>query len=232
MPLAPHAQPFHAEAVPDDSDAQRVGVLLLHGFTGSPASMVPWGRHLAEQGLGVSVPRLPGHGTSWREMNRTGWADWYGEAERSFEKLRAECDQVVVGGLSMGGALSLALAENRGSEVAGVVLVNPGLTNASPLRHLVPVLKHVLPSVPGVANDEVTGAHRPLERACHRGQHTVPGGVPQGVVDLLEGAQVQHHQSEGPLAQPVDGLGEADAIAQPGQRVAPCLTFAGQGPAP
>ncbi len=52
-------------------DGQRVGVLLSHGFTGSPASMVPWGRHLAGLGYGVAVPRLPGHGTSWQELNRT-----------------------------------------------------------------------------------------------------------------------------------------------------------------
>ena len=64
MPLAASAEPFYAEAVPGPEDGCRVSVLLVHGFTGSPASMVPWGRSLREHGLGVSVPRLPGHGTS------------------------------------------------------------------------------------------------------------------------------------------------------------------------
>jgi carboxylesterase len=86
-------------------------------------------------------------------MNRTRWQDWYDEAERAFEKLAASCDAVVAGGLSMGGALALRLAELRGSEVAGLVLVNPALTNADPLRGLVPVLQHVLPSASGVTND-------------------------------------------------------------------------------
>jgi carboxylesterase len=151
--LAPHAEPFHADATPSGTDGQRVGVLLSHGFTGSPASVSPWGRHLAEQGYGVAVPRLPGHGTTWQEMNRTTWADWYGEVERAFDKLLANCDQVVVGGLSMGGALTLRLAADRGGEVAGIVAVNPAVHTTRKDVLALPVLKHVIPSFPGIAND-------------------------------------------------------------------------------
>ena len=64
-----------------------VGVLLLHGFTGSPASMVPWGKHLSGLGYAVAVPRLPGHGTSWQELNKCRWADWYGEVPVSYTHL-------------------------------------------------------------------------------------------------------------------------------------------------
>jgi carboxylesterase len=153
LAIDPHAEPFYAEAIPDPNDGQRVGVLLSQGFTGSPASMVPWGRYLAGQGLGVAVPRLPGHGTTWQELNRTRWADWYGEVERAFEKLRADCDQVVVGGLSMGGGLALQLAADRGRDVAGLVLVNPAVnTNRKDVLAL-PVLKWVIPAFPGIAND-------------------------------------------------------------------------------
>ena len=152
MPVAASAEPFDAGAVPT-ADGLRVGVLLLHGFTGSPASMVPWGRHLAEQGFGVSVPRLPGHGTSWQEMNRTGWADWYDEAERAFEKLRADTDRVVVGGLSMGGGLALRLAAEHGRDVSGVVLVNAAVTSERKDLLALPVLKHLVPALPGIAND-------------------------------------------------------------------------------
>ncbi len=153
MSVAPHAEPFLATGEPDEADGRRVGVLLSHGFTGSPASMVPWGRHLAALGFGVAVPRLPGHGTSWQEMNRTGWQDWYGELERAFEKLKAEHDQVVVGGLSMGGGLVLKLAADRGREVSGVMLVNAAVHLNNKQLLAVPVLKHVLPSMPGVVND-------------------------------------------------------------------------------
>ena len=43
------------------------GVLLLHGFTGSPASVLPWAEFLAEAEYSIRVPRLPGHGTDWRK---------------------------------------------------------------------------------------------------------------------------------------------------------------------
>ena len=153
MPIAPDAEPFHADATPRSEDGQRIGVLLSHGFTGSPKSMRPWAEHLAGLGYAVSVPRLPGHGTSWQELNKCRWADWYGEIQRSFDKLAANCDQVVVGGLSMGGALVLQLAADRGRDVAGVVVVNPGLTNANPARHVRHLVKFVTPSIGAIRND-------------------------------------------------------------------------------
>lgn len=151
--LAPHAQPFTCDGTPDESDGRRVGVLLSHGFTGSPASMVPWGRHLADQGFAVDVPRLPGHGTTWQEMNTTGWRDWYAELDRAFDKLHANCDQVVVGGLSMGGGLALKVAADRGSDVAGVLLVNAAVASSNKQLRAVPLLKRVIPSMPGIGND-------------------------------------------------------------------------------
>ena len=153
MSVAPNAQPFHSDGVPHERDGQRVGVLLSHGFTGSPASMTPWGRHLAAQGFAVDVPRLPGHGTALREMNKTRWSDWYAEIERAFEKLSANCDQVVVGGLSMGGGLVLKLAAERGNDVAGVMLVNAAVASNNKQLLAVPLLKRIIPSMPGIGND-------------------------------------------------------------------------------
>ncbi len=129
------------------------GSLLSHGFTGSPASMRPWGEHLADLGYAVSVPRLPGHGTTWQEMNRTTFADWYAEVERAFEKLRTECDEVVVGGLSMGGGLVLWLAANHPHDVAGVVLVNAAVSSQNRQLLAVPLAKRLLPALNGIGND-------------------------------------------------------------------------------
>jgi carboxylesterase len=150
--VAAHAEPFCSDGRPDD-DGLRVGVLLSHGFTGSPASMVPWGRHLADHGYAVAVPRLPGHGTTWQEMNRTGWQDWYGELDRALDKLKANSDRVVVGGLSMGGGLVLKLAADRGADIAGVMLVNAAVASSNKQLLAVPVLKRVIPSMPGIGND-------------------------------------------------------------------------------
>src|SRR4051794_18452631 len=118
--VMPGAEPFVAKG-------GRIGVLLSHGFTGSPASMTPWARHLAERGHTVAVPRLPGHGTTWQDMNTTRWDDWYGELDATLSDLRATCDQVVVAGLSMGGCLALRLAQQRPADVDAIVLVNPAV---------------------------------------------------------------------------------------------------------
>lgn len=143
----------HSHAVPFAHDEGRVGVLLTHGFTGSPAAMRPWGEYFAEQGYTVRVPRLPGHGTSWKQMNRTRWQDWYGEVELALDELVARCEQVVVGGLSMGGCLALRLAEQRGRDVDAVMLVNPAVASENKQLRAVPVLKWVVPSMPGIGND-------------------------------------------------------------------------------
>jgi len=173
VPFAVPAEPFHAPAAPHPDDGQCVGVLLVHGFTGAPSSMLPWAHHLADRGFGVSVPRLPGHGTTARELNRTRWADWYSEVDRAFDTLRQETDQVVVGGLSMGGALSLQLAADRGRDVAGVVLVNAAVATTRKDVLALPVLKHLVPSFPGIASDisaegvEEDGYDRTPLRAAH-----------------------------------------------------------------
>jgi len=148
----PLAEPFVADG-DATSPRGRVGVLLSHGFTGSPASMKPWAEHLAAQGYAVSVPRLPGHGTTWQDMNKTTWADWYAEVERAFEALANQVDTVVVCGLSMGGGLALRLAANHPDRVAGLVLVNPAVGSDRKDVKLLPVLKHVIPAMPGIAND-------------------------------------------------------------------------------
>jgi carboxylesterase len=153
MAIDPHAAPLSISAHPENTGGRRVGVLLSHGFTGSPFSMRPWGEFLAERGYAVEVPRLPGHGTTWQEMNRTRWDDWYAEVTRSFEKLSGENDAVVVGGLSMGGALVLRLAADHADRIAGVVVVNPAVSTTRKDVLALPVLKHVVGAFPGITND-------------------------------------------------------------------------------
>lgn len=129
------------------------GFLLCHGFTGTPASMRPWGDHLAEAGYTVRCPLLPGHGTRWQDMNRTGWEDWYGAVREELLALLSTCETVFVAGMSMGGTLTLRLAEEFGDRIAGIVLVNPAILTLRWDAKLLPVLSKILPSVPGVAND-------------------------------------------------------------------------------
>jgi carboxylesterase len=146
MPVMPRAEAFA-------HNGGRTGVLLCHGFTGSPQSLRPWADYLVQAGLSVSLPRLPGHGTSWQEMARTRWEDWFAEVDRAFDELQSRSDEIFVMGLSMGGCLGLRLAELRGDVVRGLVLVNPSVTADTKLFALTPVLKFFVPSIKGIASD-------------------------------------------------------------------------------
>jgi carboxylesterase len=144
--LLPEAMPFAADGGP-------VGAVLCHGLTGMPGSLRAWGQELADAGLTVRIPRLPGHGTRWQDANRTQWQDWYAELERSFDDAHRRCDRVFVMGLSMGGTLVLRLAEQRGDDVAGVVVVNPSLFTTRKDAKLLPLVRLFVPSFPPVGND-------------------------------------------------------------------------------
>lgn len=140
-------------AEPIDLPGGPVGALLCHGFTGTTQSMRPWAKHLAAAGLTVVAPRLPGHGTRWQDMNRTRFSDWYGELARAFDELRGRCSAVFVMGLSMGGTLSLRLAEERGDQVAGLVVVNASLATDRKDARVAPLLSKVVASFPGIGSD-------------------------------------------------------------------------------
>jgi carboxylesterase len=149
-PVVPGAEPF---AFPGGPAGAGTGVLLVHGFTGSPFSMRPWGEHLAAEGFAVRAPLLPGHGTRWQDCNLTTEQDWVDAVTGAFDDLRAECDRVVVAGLSMGGTLAIRLAELRPDDVAALVLVNPSLLTERLDARLLPVLARLTPSWKAIAND-------------------------------------------------------------------------------
>jgi carboxylesterase len=145
--VVPGAEPYYGGSGPN-------GVLLCHGFTGSPQSMRPWADHLEADGFRVALPRLPGHGTTWQEMNQTRWEDWSACLDRALRDLQSACDRVFVAGLSMGGGLALRLAEQHGEALAGLAVVNPSIASADPrMKLLLPVLRHIVPSLGGISSD-------------------------------------------------------------------------------
>jgi len=155
-PTAPHAVMPGAEpfAFPGgDGPDSRTGVLLVHGFTGTPMSMRPWGEHLAGAGFAVSCPLLPGHGTHWQDCNGTTHDLWTTAVEEAFDALSARCDQVFVAGLSMGGTLATRLAEVRPDDVAGLVLVNPALLTQRLDARLLPLIAKLTGSWAPIASD-------------------------------------------------------------------------------
>jgi carboxylesterase len=115
----------------DDFDAsgtgatKEIGILLVHGFTGSPSSMRPWAEFMHQQGYTVRVPRLPGHGTKPEDLNNVKWQEWPRKIESELRELQKSCTKIFVFGLSMGGGLTLFTTENHQEKISGIVLVNP-----------------------------------------------------------------------------------------------------------
>ncbi|NBY51495.1 MAG: alpha/beta fold hydrolase [Actinobacteria bacterium] len=104
---------------------KEIGVLLVHGFTGTPASMRPWAHYLNERGYTVSVPLIPGHGTTWHDLNHVSWQEWPAKVEAELLQLKKKCSKVFLCALSMGGGNSLYVAAHNQGMIDGIVLVNP-----------------------------------------------------------------------------------------------------------
>ena len=117
LPNLPGAEPW-------SHDGGAIGVLCIHGFTGTPASMRPMATAFATAGFSVELPLLPGHGTTIDDMITTGWNDWSAAVADALDKLAARTERQVVAGQSLGGALALWLAAQRPT-LAGIVVVNP-----------------------------------------------------------------------------------------------------------
>ena len=121
---SPHTKPFFFEG-------SNVGVLLIHGFTGSPGTMKVIGEALSREGYTVSGILLPGHGTHITDMEKATWVDWLREARDKAHELSQKCDKLFVCGLSMGGLLTLILASEL--PVDGAIAIAAAMELADPM---------------------------------------------------------------------------------------------------
>ncbi len=143
-PVRPGCEPFSFAGGP-------AGVLMVHGFTGSPASMRPIGEWLASQGVSIEGVRLPGHGTDVEDLRTRRWTEWVDQAARGLDALLERCRTVVAFGQSGGASVVLALVASRPHDVDGIALTNPYVFDARLV--VAPAAKRVLRDWKGVAND-------------------------------------------------------------------------------
>jgi carboxylesterase len=129
----------------------RDGILMIHGFSGSPASLRPLGEWFAEQGVSVMGVRLPGHGTSVEDFQRRRWPEWVAATEEGLDELRGSTDRIVVFAQSFGAALAVHLAATREADVHGLALTSPYLFDGR--LAFLPVARLVVKEKKGVGDD-------------------------------------------------------------------------------
>ena len=144
--LMPGGEPFFYKA-------GDVGCLLIHGFTGTPSSLQPMGKHLSQKGITTLGVRLKGHGTKVEDMHNCYYLDWISSAEQGLWELKKYCKKVYVSGLSMGGAIALYLTALYGNYISGVVPVCAPVFMRDCKMIFVPVLKHVVKTVPAIGGN-------------------------------------------------------------------------------
>ena len=108
-----------------DKKNGHIGIVLVHGFTGSPAAMRPWAEFLNARGYSVRVPLLPGHATKPADLNEIEWPEWPAKVNSEIAELQKHCSKIFVAGLSMGGGTTLQVAAELGDKLSGIILVNP-----------------------------------------------------------------------------------------------------------
>jgi carboxylesterase len=128
-------------------DGGPIGVLLIHGFTGSPPEMRLLGEYLNKRGLTVSGPLLTGHGTTVDDLNRCSWSDWTAKGQEALEHLRQSCKAVFVGGLSMGSLVSIYVAAHDGAVAGTALYACPVLLRDRSIQ-ATPILKHLIRKIP------------------------------------------------------------------------------------
>lgn len=143
----PETQPFFLEG-------SEVGVLVSHGFTGTPQSMRFLGEYLhREGGFTVIGPRLRGHATRPEEMAASTTEEWIRDLEMALETLQKRCSSIFVTGLSMGGTLTLYLAGMYPGVFSGAIPINAALFLNSPALAGLAFAKDAPAVIPGVGSD-------------------------------------------------------------------------------
>lgn len=159
------SEPFYFERGP-------VACLLIHGFSGSPAEVRPLGEYLAEQGVSVKAPLLPGHGTTPEDLQKTRWPQWVRAAEHELAELQAQHGRVHVVGFSMGGLVSLYLGAHR--ELASVTTLSTPAKLADWRQILVPLARYFVKYYPAkVSNPEIAAQLDSYDRFPVEAMHSL-----------------------------------------------------------
>lgn len=98
-------------------------ILMIHGLTATPLSVLPIANYFNQVGINVSIPLLPGHGTNPADLLDVGWQDWLQVVENEFQELKKQYSKVHVVGISMGGNIGLCLSAKYQNDTEKIVSI-------------------------------------------------------------------------------------------------------------
>jgi carboxylesterase len=124
--------------------AGRVGCLMLHGFMGSPISSRPMAHYLAERGITMHCPLLPGHGEMPNKLYKVRKEDWMAEAEEALDFMRQHCEEIFLMGHSMGTILGAQLIIQN-EDIRGQIMLAPVYDVPDSRIRLMRFVRHVMP---------------------------------------------------------------------------------------
>jgi carboxylesterase len=153
---------------PSADDANGAAVLCLHGLTGTPYEVRPVAEALVGRGVRARGPWMAGHEGGSEALAKTTYQDWVELARGELEKLKAEHDRVFLVGMSMGGLVSLRLAETE--KVDAVVVIGTPLVLSPPIPQILPLVRLFVSSRPKTGSD----IQEPGARARHPGLDAMP----------------------------------------------------------
>ncbi len=146
------------------------GVLLVHGFTGTPKEMRPMGEDFARRGYTVLGIRLAGHATNLQDIARTHWEDWLTSVEDGLHLLQPCTERIFIAGLSMGGILTLLASARFPVIQAAAAISTPYRLPDNPWLPFLPILTFFKPQYKKGPPDW----HDPINRTEHRSYATYP----------------------------------------------------------
>jgi len=135
---------------PEDADK---AMLLIHGFSSSPAVFRAMIKPLVDKGYAIYCPVLPGHGTQITDFAQCHYQQWLDCVEKAFNQLQQRYAKIDVLGLSLGGLLAYRLAQKQ--SVNHLYLLAPALGFPYPERLALLVLK--LARLLGIKNFKAMG---------------------------------------------------------------------------
>ena len=170
----PGAEPFLYEA-------GEVGCLFVHGFTSSAHEMRDACRYLADRGITAGACLLAGHGSAPEDLQGTTWLDWYASVSDALDVMLARCKRVYLAGLSLGGALTLYAASQRGSDLAGIIVMSSPVYVPSGVASFLRGIQKPLPFITKPYRD----IEDPEAHSRHVGYMRSPLDATASLVDLL-----------------------------------------------